>query len=155
MGKDRDRDERARSEEVAKTCLNFNVRRGTRAITQLYDQVGRVSGLRSTQFGLLTAIRLAAPINLKSLGQLLSMDPTTLTRNLAPLETRDLVSVEPGEDDRRERIIRITRHGQATLDRAYPHWQKAQARAVAELGTARVDRLLGDLSVAARIRRDQ
>ena len=97
-------DDRVRWEEVAKTCLLFNIRRAARAITQLYDEVGRVTGLRSTQFSLLTAIRLAAPVNLKTLGRMLSMDPTTLARNLAPLETRDFVTIEPGAHDRRERI---------------------------------------------------
>ncbi len=112
-----------------------------------------MTGLRSTQFSLLTAIRLAAPVNMKALGRLLSMDPTTLTRNLEPLVDLGFVSVDPGENDRRERIISITRQGRATLDRALPHWEKAQAKAVAELGTARVERLLEDLSVAARVRR--
>ncbi len=146
-------DDRVRWEGVAKTCLLYNMRRAARAITQLYDEVGRVTGLRSTQFSLLTAIRLAAPVNLKTLGRMLSMDPTTLARNLAPLETRDFVTIEPGARDRRERIVRITRQGRATLDRALPHWEKAQAEAVAELGTARVDRLIGDLDVVARIGR--
>ena len=148
-------DDRARWEQVGLTCVLFNIRRAARAITQLYVEVGSVSGLRPTQFSLLTAIRLAAPVNLKTLGGMLSMDPTTLARNLAPLKKLKLVSVEPGADDRRERIVQITRKGQSTLDRALPFWEKAQAEAVAELGTARVERMLRDLAVAAQIRRTQ
>ena len=153
MGKAKD--DRERWERVGKTCLLFNVRRAARSITQFYDEAGNLIGLRSTQFGLLAAIRLAAPVNLKTLGGLLSMDPTTLARNLAPLEKRKFVSVESGVDDRRERIVRITSQGRSTLDRAFPYWEKAQSEVLAELGTARVQRMLADLSIVAELRRNQ
>ena len=141
-------------EQVAKTCVLFNIRRAARSITQLYDEVANLTGLRATQFSLLAAIQVAAPVNLKTLGGLLSMDPTTLARNLAPLKKRKFVSVESGADDRRERIVRITSQGRSTLDRAFPYWEKAQSEVLAELGTARVQRLLTDLSVVAQLRRD-
>ena len=149
------KDDRVRWEQVAKTCVLFNIRRAARSITQLYDEVGNLTGLRSTQFSLLAAIRLAAPVNLKTLGGLLSMDPTTLARNLAPLKKRKFVSVEFGVDDRRERIVRITSQGRSTLDRGFPYWEKAQSEVLAELGTARVQRMLADLSIVAELRRNQ
>ena len=149
------KEDRERWQQVGETCVLFNIRRAARSITQLYDEVASLTGLRSTQFGLLGAIRVTAPVNLKTLGGLLSMDPTTLARNLAPLKKRKFVSVESGVQDRRERIVRITRQGRSTLDRAFPYWEKAQSDVLAELGTARVRRMLADLSVAAQIRGDQ
>jgi DNA-binding MarR family transcriptional regulator len=110
-------------------CACFAVRRTARAITQHYDRSLRPTGLRATQFTLLTVLTLSGPLPLKQAADRLVMERTTLTRNLKPLLADGLVAVQAG-GDRRVRTISITPKGhRAALD-ALPYWRHAQ-RAVA------------------------
>ena len=129
------------------SCAHFNLRRADRAMTQLYDEILRPSGIRSTQFTLLTAIRLSAPVAINSLADAIAMDRTTLTRNLRPLMKEGLIAVQPGKD-RRVREVSLTEDGRRALDEAFPLWQKAQAQIAERLGSDRMEHLLGDLSAA-------
>jgi len=64
------------------SCACFNLRKVTRGVTQLYDEMLRPAGLRVTQFSLLVAVRVAEPVGVTRLAELTVMDRTTLTRNL-------------------------------------------------------------------------
>ena len=59
-------------------CANF--RRAARALTQCYDEAFRPLGLTITQFTILQALSLAGEITQGTLGEILAMDSTTLTR---------------------------------------------------------------------------
>jgi DNA-binding MarR family transcriptional regulator len=113
--------------EVAANCACKNLRRSARAVTQLYDDTLRPSGLRITQFTLLVAVALREPVQVTQLADTLTLDRTTLARDLGPLTERDLVEVTAGED-RRTRVVRLTRQGREAIARAYPLWRQAQAR---------------------------
>ena len=67
-------------------CVCNALRMATRAITQLYDDALRPSGLRASQFSVLATIAGRGEANLKQLEELLAIDQTTLTRNLSLLE---------------------------------------------------------------------
>src|SRR3989442_5970631 len=71
-------------------CVCSTLRMVSRAVTQLYDDVLRPSGLRVTQFSILAAIARVGAANLKQLEDALAVDQTTLTRSLSLLE-RDAV----------------------------------------------------------------
>jgi len=133
--------------EPAQGCVCFNIRKSARAITQLYEDALRPTGLRATQFTLLVATRVMGTATINSLAKALVMDRTTLTRNLKPLENQGLIRVLPGKTDRREREVTLTITGQDTLAEALPLWKKVQQHVVDELGQGRVTRLLKDLSV--------
>jgi hypothetical protein len=77
------------------------------------------------------------------------MERTTLTRNLALTESRDWVSVKPG-DDPRSRQVAITAQGRAMVRRGFPHWSAAQLEAGKLLGAdgQAALRLLGPLGLA-------
>ena len=115
--------------EVAANCACKNLRRTARAVTQLYDEHLRPSGLRITQFTLLVAVALREPVQVTQLADTLALDRTTLARDLGPLTERGLVEVSAG-DDRRTRVVRLTRQGREAIARAYPLWRQAQARLV-------------------------
>lgn len=121
---------RAELTEVAAGCACKHLRRTARAVTQLYDDTLRPSGLRITQFTLLVAVALGEPVPITRLADALDLDRTTLARDLKPLTERGLVQVAAGED-RRTREVRLTRQGREAVGRAYPLWQRAQARVVA------------------------
>src|SRR5688572_31775668 len=89
----------APSDQAAVQCCTcFNLRKAARAVTQLYDDILRPSGLRATQFSLLMLIRGAGRLQLTELAEAAVMDRTTLKRNLALLEREGLVRIEPGDD---------------------------------------------------------
>src|SRR6266852_9963889 len=64
-------------------CVCNTLRMASRAVTQLYDDVLRPSGLRVTQFSILATIAHMGEANLKQLEHRLAIDQTTLTRSLA------------------------------------------------------------------------
>jgi DNA-binding MarR family transcriptional regulator len=135
----------AECKEIGRTCACFKVRKAARAITKLYEEVLRPSGLRATQFSLLMATRVMGPVTVVKLAQVMVMDRTTLTRNLQLLETRGLITIKPGED-RREREVNLTAEGMEVLAKAVPLWEEAQERVQKGLGEERLQNLLGDLS---------
>jgi len=82
--------------EIEATCACSNVRKAARAVTQLFDELLQPTGLRSTQFTLLVAVALLGEAPVTQLSRALVMDRTTLARNLKPLESLGLLTVEAG-----------------------------------------------------------
>lgn len=107
------------------SCSCFAVRRAARVITQHYDRHLRPTGLRATQFTLLTVLALEGPLPLSRLADLLGTERTTLTRNSRPLIARGFVRVEPGQD-RRVQMLSVSPTGIAAARAALPQWRQAQ-----------------------------
>lgn len=128
-------------------CACFNLRKATRAVTQLYDDALRPAGLRCTQFSLLTLLKASGTVSMTGLAEDAVMDRTTLARNLEVLQRDGLVRIRPGEDAR-VREIELTRAGVAKLEEAFPLWREAQRTVRTGLGPGRLSRLLTDLSLA-------
>jgi DNA-binding MarR family transcriptional regulator len=118
---------RAELQGVAGECVCRRLRGAARAVTRLYDDALRPTGLRVTQFTLLVAAELRGGALISELADKLALERTSLTRELKLLEERGLVSVTPGED-RRARIVKLTEKGQRALAAAYPRWREAQNR---------------------------
>jgi DNA-binding MarR family transcriptional regulator len=128
-------------------CTCLNLRKAARAVTQLYDDVLRPTGLRMTQFSLLMLICGAGCVRITDLAEAAVMERTTLKRNLALLERDGLVRIEPG-DDARVREVVPTRTAATRLAAAFPYWERAQAQVTRRLGQDRANRLLDDLTAA-------
>jgi len=128
---------------VVSSCINANLRRTEHAITQLYDEFLAPSGLLGTQFRLLGAVASYGPVALGPLAKDLTIDPTTLARNLKPLEREGLVEVTIGED-RRARMVKITEKGRKALSMALPLWEEAQAWVINRLGEDRWRMMIAD-----------
>jgi DNA-binding MarR family transcriptional regulator len=135
----------AKCREMGRSCACHNLRRATRAVTRIYDDFLRPSGLRTTQFSTLIATKLRGPVSLTKLAELTVTERTTLTRNLVVLQKKGLVSIEPGQD-RRERQVAITRQGEEALAAAIPLWDAAQAHVEKGIGDDRMAGLLEHLS---------
>jgi DNA-binding MarR family transcriptional regulator len=106
----------------------------TRAVTQLYDDALRPSGVRATQFSILATIASKVEANLKQLGDALAIDQTTLTRSLNLLE-RDGLIERVSHPDRRIKSMRLTAKGRRALEIARPLWAQAQQKVLREIGT--------------------
>ena len=131
-------------------CTCFNLRKASRTVTQLFDEVMQPSGLRATQFTLLAAISSIGSVAIRQLSQALVMDRTTLTRNLKPLELQKLVKIVPGED-RRTRTLTLTDKGHKTLKKALPYWKQAQSQTIQRLTPKRWRELLKNLDSTIKI----
>ncbi len=135
--------------DTGRACACFSLRKATRMVTQLYDEALKPAGIRATQFMVLVGTGSAGPISVNQLADRIVMDRTTLTRNLKPLDREGLIAVRPG-DDLRVREVSLTAKGRKTLDRAYPLWERVQARLRQKIGDSRVDRLLVDLQATVK-----
>lgn len=138
--------------EEVPICACFNVRKAARAITQLYDDVLRPSGLRVTQFSILAVTRRLGSVTVTRLAEETVTDRTTLTRNLKVLSQQKLVRIVPG-DDRREREVSLTDRGRAAVAQAYPMWKDVQAQVAQRLGRERFRRMLSDLGETVALTR--
>ncbi len=130
--------------DVANVCAASNLRRASRAVAQVYNEIMRPTGLLGTQFTLLVALCLTGSISISRLAKILVMDRTTLGRNLKPLDKKGLVKIFQGED-RRLRMVTLTDKGHETLSKALPLWEKAQMLVVNQLGQKRFETMLDDL----------
>jgi DNA-binding MarR family transcriptional regulator len=90
-------------------------------------------GLRSSQFTILQALSLTGEASQGRIGEILSMDSTTLTRTLAIMLRHKWVAERRGHD-RRERLLRLTPSGETHFRRALPIWQKVQSRVRTQWG---------------------
>lgn len=119
-------------------CSCFRIRRLARRVTQLYDRVLAPSGLRVTQFSLLSHLLKHGALGMGPLAHALDMDRTTLTRNLKPLVDAGLVALATSAHDARQREIRLTKAGQKRFDEAKALWRRAQDEFNRTLGDAQV-----------------
>ena len=67
-------------------CLCAALRQAARSVTRIYDAELRASGLRSTQHSLLRLLNRVGEVRQGDLGEMASLEETTLTRNLRPLQ---------------------------------------------------------------------
>ena len=131
--------------DASAECVCFHLRRSARAITQFYDRILAPTGIRATQFSLLSVVDRAGGLPFSTLAEALGMDRTTLTRNLRPLERDSLVRTERGTD-RRMRLVKLTSAGERRLREADPLWAKAHARITEGIGLKTWSNLRQDLS---------
>jgi len=129
-------------------CTCAALRRTTRLITAVYDDALRPLGIKLTQYSLLRNIRDQKGPSITRLAELMMMDRTTLTRNLAPLRKAGWVQV--GDADGRTRSVRLTPKGQAMLSRAVPLWREAEERVRALIGPETARALRTDLDAVSR-----
>src|ERR1700722_11973845 len=117
-------------------CNLAAIRQAARHVTQFYDQLLAPSGVRATQFGILSRLR-TGPMTINELAAELVMDRTTLGRNILPLQRDGLIEVAPGVTDRRRHELRITEAGVERHRAAVERWTKAQQRFSDVLGDQR------------------
>jgi DNA-binding MarR family transcriptional regulator len=114
-------------------CMCGNFRRTSRALTQLYENALRPLGLRSSQFTILQVLSRTGEVSQRHLGDMLSMDSTSLSRTLAIMRRQGWITERSGKD-RRERMLRLTVAGDTRLRRVLPVWKKTQSRLRRQLG---------------------
>lgn len=114
----------------ATRCNAGAARRAARKLTHLYDTELAPAGLNLCQYGVLRAInsRGAALPSVQELAEQLVLDRSTLGQNLRPLVKDRLINLLTDPNDRRVRLIALTKLGVAKFKEANKYWQIAQDR---------------------------
>ena len=118
-------------------CTNLKLRQLMRSVARHYDlEVGK-TGLRGTQYSLLSYVCKLGPIRPGELARAMKIDPSTLTRNLQPLVAGGWVELAAGSDGR-SRLITVTPAGRDKRAEAQRRWKVAQDGINSVLGLERV-----------------
>jgi DNA-binding MarR family transcriptional regulator len=118
-------------------CTSFKVRQLSRRLSQFYDAEVSKSGLKTTQYSLLSSLARLGPSRPVDLAGELKMTASTLSRNLQPLIAAGWISLGAGADAR-SRLVELTEAGEAKRKEAQTHWKTAQQNINALLGVERV-----------------
>lgn len=118
-------------------CTNLKLRQLTRMVTRHYDLYIHATGLKNTQYALLSHVVALGPIRPSDLAKRMQMDASTLTRNLQPLAAQGWLTIGAGSDAR-SRLIEATEAGRAKRAEAQCVWKAAQLALNERLGVERV-----------------
>ncbi|MEL6347929.1 MAG: MarR family transcriptional regulator [Myxococcota bacterium] len=120
-----------RAETIAAQCLVMRVRRLNREVTRLYDTQARKHDLTSGRINILVAVATTPGVRAHDLVEPLSIEKSTLSRNLARLESAGLVRAETVGRSRR---LFLTAAGAQKIDDLYDDWLAVQQAARQLLG---------------------
>ena len=129
-----------RKTAVPRGCTNLKLRQLSRAVTRHYDAYVAPTGLKNTQYSLLSHVVRLGPIRPTELAAQMRLDASTLTRNLQPLVAHGWVELGPG-DDARSRLVSATEAGRVQRSEGQKAWKQAQLALNERLGDARVSAL--------------
>lgn len=121
-------------------CTNIKLRQLMRRVARLYDaEVGK-TGLKGTQYSLLSYVAKLGPLRPVDLAREMKITPSTLTRNMRPLLDAGLLELGAGPDAR-SRVVSVTDMGRQLRQEAQRHWRVAQESVNEKLGARRVVQL--------------
>ena len=111
-------------------CIVAAMRAATRRLTQLYDEAMAPTGLRVTQFHVLSELerRSADPPTVGELAEILTMERSALGQTLRPLARDGFIDLGHDERDGRRRPIQLTKAGKNKVVRARPYWAGAHEK---------------------------
>jgi DNA-binding MarR family transcriptional regulator len=131
-------------------CNCLALRQAARHVTQFYDDYLVPTGIRTTQFSILSKLARMKAATINALAEEMVMDRTTLGRNIQPLERDGLIEVRQGSEDRRSREMRLTDAGLARLRQATVAWEQAQRQFDSAFGSQRATDMRALLQQAVR-----
>jgi DNA-binding MarR family transcriptional regulator len=125
------------AEDLLVGCTNFKLRQLTRRVTHEYDREVSKAGLKTTQYSLLSCVLKLGPVRPGDLARAMTMDASTMTRNVKPLIAAGWLELAAGADGR-TRTLTITPAGREKRTEAKRCWKVAQERLERRLGPQRV-----------------
>lgn len=106
-------------------CTNMKLRQLLRRVAQHYDAELGKTGLKTTQYSLLSHVFKLGPLRPGDLARAMKVDASTLTRNLKPLVAAGWLTLDAGSDGR-SRLVSITDSGREKRSEAQRRWRVAQ-----------------------------
>jgi DNA-binding MarR family transcriptional regulator len=134
--------------KIATDCAGMRVRKAARAVSRIYDDSLRSTGLQLSQLTVLVAVAMFGEqgASVGALASRIGMDRTTLTRNLRPLEKGGLLQLATSPTDGRARQVLLTRTGERAIESAFPLWETASKRIQEAFGVAKLRALATQLN---------
>jgi DNA-binding MarR family transcriptional regulator len=114
-------------------CTNLKLRQLNRMVTRHYDRYIAASGLKNTQYALLSYVVKLGPIRPSDLARRMQMDASTLTRNMQSLVAQGWLTIGAG-GDARSRLVEATEAGYAKQAEGQRAWKEAQLALNERLG---------------------
>jgi MarR family transcriptional regulator, lower aerobic nicotinate degradation pathway regulator len=111
-------------------------RRMQQIAVAIFVEECRVHDLTPVQYAALVAIRTHPGIDATRLSAVIAFDRSTLGSVIERLEAKGLVERKPGREDKRVKLLDLTRSGAALLREIVPSVDKAQARMLQPLKPA-------------------
>ena len=105
----------------------------------------RLAGLSSVEFGLVASLGRRPPMSVVRLAEAVGMDKGQISRALAGLVSRKLVSRAVNPRDNREVLVCLTRAGVAAHDAIVTGAQERNRRLLEQLGHGELETLLGQI----------
>ena len=124
-------------------CMCLSIRKASRHITQAYNYEFQGLGINITQFSVLAILFGSGKESITNVAHHLGADRTTVTRAIAILEKKRLINIVLG-DDKREKLVALSKKGTEILDLARPRWKSAQSK-IEHLLTNQIDNLKSNL----------
>lgn len=121
-------------------CTCFRLRCLARLTGRRFDARMAAVELKTTQYSLLSALWRGGAMRATDLARDLSLDASTLTRNVEPLIKAGWVQAAVG-DDRRTRVLQLTPRGRTQRQLARQAWVGAQQDLEQRLGPDTIETL--------------
>jgi len=119
---------------ISRTCITVRLRLLNRVVSSFYDDALRPLGLKVSQMNILTVTAKLGLARPAQVCDILQLDPSTLSRNVRPLQAHGWLEIVPDEDARAQ-PFRLTAQGKRLIEKAVPAWEAAQRRASDLLGS--------------------
>jgi DNA-binding MarR family transcriptional regulator len=134
---------------MRRLCLSANLRKTERLVTRHYDEHLAPAGVSAVQLPILAAVAALEEPSFRALAEELGLERSTLSRTLASLAERGLLSIGPSSGPKPGEIA-LTAKGRRSLRRAHELWQEAQAGLEDALANGALDDTLKLLSGVRR-----
>ena len=131
-------------------CMVLNTRMAARAVTRRVDRRLRPYGVTGAQFTILGSLNNHPGRSVTEMAEAIAMDRTTLSRNLALLARKGLVSATPAARGN-GRIGSVTEAGRKIIEELVPEWRKAQAELRNLLSDPDFDTIIAGLRQLSRV----
>lgn len=116
-------------------CICTSIRKSSRNISNIYNSYLTKSGLtvNPNQVSILVAISFLENALISEISKNLSMERTTLLRNLNVMKNLGFIEICTAIG-RRQKLVKLTLEGKDTLNKIYPYWKLAQNKVEEVLG---------------------
>ena len=118
------------------TAPGYLFRRMQQIAVSIFVEECRAHDLTPVQFAALVAIRTHPGIDATRLSAVIAFDRSTLGSVIERLEAKDYIERKPAREDKRVKLLHLTRKGSALLRDIMPSVDRAQARMLQPLKPA-------------------
>ncbi|MGV8988743.1 MAG: MarR family winged helix-turn-helix transcriptional regulator [Cypionkella sp.] len=134
---------------VGGSCYATALRKASRRVSQFYDVALEPSGIKTTQFAILSAVERSGPVTVGALAHTLVMDAGGLAHTLKPLIRDGMLSIDVDPSDKRSRLVSIETSGSARVRDARVFFEVAQERFEQAFGHAEAHALRAAVRIIA------